>query len=664
MLCGLRKFSSDFHLRGVTHSLMMTDSSGLLRQSTASGTEFVGLPQLPWAGNTAVGKILNAGETVPWLRGPVVPRNLPASSHVAPEVELQTMSRVKRIVATKIHVQLEGDKDIERARALKKLCDLLLYVGKESVVGRQILDAGQESSSKEQLAQILSDSVARKSTSTLKTRSSSLAMYLNWLREELGEGSSASFQESLVYRYLCNLRDRNSPATRASTFMESLRFCHHCLGFSGLDECINSSRCLGVAHALYLKKAPTSQADAFPPWMVGLFELAAMYAYDLRTKVEAGLILMGIHGRFRASDLKCIKAGALEAHLLECELLATKTSSRSAVKARSFLPGCVLRVGLLNTDWVREFLEARKRLGLPELPCKKHVRDTNDTNFVMLPSAACVEGDVMGMSSTEITSAMHRILGHVLPHHSFSDFTSHSMKTTWLSTYNQWENDYDTQCLLGYHVVKGRFSAVTYSRQALAFPMRRLDKMISEIRSGEFDPCAGPGALFPKTTAVKELKTQIEEECGMGLREIVAALGGALPETDPSSWSPVSAVTSEDLCAASDGELHDGEHEPEPDHVEDALSSSCRSSSSSSESTDEATHALIQSAHLDDRVRDVARHAALTMVFRHKSRRTLHYAHVEDDSKLACGRNKTSAFKQFTGDVELAWPKCKVCFGV
>ena len=660
-VCGLRKFSSDFHLTGVTRSLMTTDMADLLRQSTASGTEFVGLPQLPWSGGTAVGKILNAGETIPWLRGPVVPRNLPASCHVVPELERQTMSRVKQVVATKIHVQLEGDKDIERARALKKLCDLILYVGRDSVVGRQILDAGQGSSSKEQLAQILSDCVARKSTSTLKTRSSSIAMYLNWLRDELGEGCTASFQESLVYRYLCNLRDRNAPATRASTLMESLRFCHHCLGFSGLNDTINSSRCLGVAHALYLKKAPTSQAVPFPPWMVGLFELAATYALDLRTKAEAGLILMGIHGRFRASDLKCIKAGALKPHLLECELLATKTSSRSAVKARSFLPGCVLRVGLLNTDWVREFLGARRRLGLPEVPGKQHVRDTNDTSFVMLPSAACVEGDVMGMSSTEITSAMHRILGHVLPHHTFSDFTSHSMKATWLSTYNQWENDYDTQCLLGYHMVKGRHSAVTYSRQALAIPMRRLDKMISEIRSGVFDPCAGPGALFPSTTAVKELKTQIENECGMNIGEIVAAFGGTLPETDPSSWSPLSAVSSEDLCAVSESE---GEHEPERDHDEDASSSSCRSSSSSSESTDEATHAMIQSTHLGDRVRDVARHSALTMVFRHKSRRTLHYAHVEDDSKLACGRNKTSAFKQFTGDVELAWPKCKVCFGV
>ena len=80
------------------------------------------------------------------------------------------------------------------------------------------------------------------------------------------------------------------------------------------------------------------------------------------------------------------------------------------------------------------------------------------------------------MSSKEVTQAIHDILGRVLPKATATSFTSHSMKSTWLSAYNEWECDYDIQSLLGYHVVKGRMSATTYSRHALALPMRRLAK--------------------------------------------------------------------------------------------------------------------------------------------------------------------------------------------
>ena len=665
---------------------MAADASDLLKQATSLGNAFVGLPQMPWEGGNAVGRILEPGGGVPWLRGPVVPRNMPNSCHVARDVEQTSFSEVKKTLVSKVHTCLEEDPDVERARSLKKLCDLLMFFDTGTSLGRHLIDAENIHAPAGQLIQILSDSMAKKSTSTIKTRVGSVAMYVKWFHNEMLGGDKVQITEPLVYRYLCYLRDLKAPATRGSTFMESLTFCHHCLGFDRLNEVLNSPRCLGVAHCMYLLKAPTAQADPFPAWIVGVFEIAVIFGGSLRMKAEAGLVLMGIHGRFRASDLKCIKAGGLNKKIFECELLATKTSRRSAIKARTFLPGSVLRVGLLGSDWVCEFLEARRRLGLKDLPTKRACIRTGLSDFVLLPSETYEIGEKeVAMSSKEVTQAIHDILGRVLPKATATSFTSHSMKSTWLSAYNEWECDYDIQSLLGYHVVKGRTSATTYSGHALALPMRRLAKMLGETRAGTFVPNGAGGANFRRKNVALNIKAQIEEHCGMKFPEIRTALGNGSPLcSDVSELSPTSLVPSEEgaedaVVRVSDsdddvvddrtaGSVSDADVHPNKrlrvESASDSSTSSENSSESSGESSDEAAHAAIESTHLGDRVRDIARHSALTLVYRHKSRRTLHYGHTEDSSKLACGRDRSLAFVPFAGDVERAWPRCKVCFGV
>ena len=210
--------------------------------------------------------------------------------------------------------------------------------------------------------------------------------------------------------------------------------------------------------------------------------------------------------------------------------------------------------------------------------------------------------------------------------------------------------------------------------------------MLGETRAGTFVPNGAGGANFRRKNVALNIKAQIEEHCGMKFPEIRTALGNGSPLcSDVSELSPTSLVPSEEGAedavvrvsdsdddvvddrtagSVSDADVHPNKRLRIESASSDSSTSSENSSESSGESSDEAAHAAIESTHLGDRVRDIARHSALTLVYRHKSRRTLHYGHTEDSSKLACGRDRSLAFVPFAGDVERAWPRCKVCFGV
>ena len=51
------------------------------------------------------------------------------------------------------------------------------------------------------------------------------------------------------------------------------------------------------------------------------------------------------------------------------------------------------------------------------------------------------------------------------------------------------------------------------------------------------------------------------------------------------------------------------------------------------------------------------------MIYRHSTRKTVHYGHLSDSDKLACNRHLSAMFRQSFEDPEVLWPKCKDCFG-
>eukprot|EP00971_Amphidinium_carterae_P068558 1357424-Amphidinium_carterae.1 len=62
---------------------------------------------------------------------------------------------------------------------------------------------------------------------------------------------------------------------------------------------------------------------------------------------------------------------------------------------------------------------------------------------------------------------------------------THSLKATLLS----WAGvDIEQRKLLGYHVLQGQESALTYSRDAMAAPLCDLEKVLAKVRGGSFRP--------------------------------------------------------------------------------------------------------------------------------------------------------------------------------
>ena len=95
-------------------------------------------------------------------------------------------------------------------------------------------------------------------------------------------------------------------------------------------------------------------------------------------------------------------------------------------------------------------------------------------------------------------------------------------------------------------------------------------------------------------------------------------------------------------------------HESEPDS--DAAESDSES----------AEHAMADVAHANEgygNCRNVSPNAAVGMVHRHSRTKVLHFEHIEDSNKTACGRMLGLSYVRFHGDPDKAWPHCSFCWG-
>jgi hypothetical protein len=100
--------------------------------------------------------------------------------------------------------------------------------------------------------------------------------------------------------------------------------------------------------------------------------------------------------------------------------------------------------------------------------------------------------------------------------------TSHGLKATALSWAAKWELGREQRQILGYHIVEGASSALHYSRDEQAAPLRALDRVYESIREGSFNPAATRSGYFRKrgTVAVSEFDSMrtaarqvVEDRC-------------------------------------------------------------------------------------------------------------------------------------------------------
>ena len=250
------------------------------------------------------------------------------------------------------------------------------------------------------------------------------------------------------------------------------------------------------------------------------------------------------------------------------------------------------------------------------------------------------------------------------------------------------------------------------TRDNLARPIDAMIDVMEKVRSGRFLPDAPRGQRWPERTGAKvvPLRDQIVDLIGLDLRQLgVLFAGKAHEETLAAASGSASSAAAvcvnvnvpptvhESADEADDsqlGELNGEEHchiSPRPDGDDVELNpaqgedidadGSCESaedllttsSSSGSEKPDEGCRSdsddddarlglagRVISVVTDCRAANV--NANSDMVFRHKTRKTVHYGHMNDDAVLACGRPLSENYVQIVVDPGDLWPKCKDCF--
>lgn len=462
-------------------------------------------PKQPWESNVFLREVLG---------NPVIPGApcLPAyRSLVAPppskkqRLEALPVPEKKVLVRDSMYDHLQKHPDSDRACVLQKWAEILLLEPESTDPGKMLLKCvGNPDSA----VRVLSDFFRAKATSTLRTRAGSLGMFLAWHKLTHPDIVVFPVSEERVYEYACFCRDNRKSASRMETLIGSLRYIGHTFKVEGALEAASSPRVQGASFGLYLNKAPRSRASDLTPAMLCWLEISCFARASAYDRLIAGMCMLCTMGRLRASDANRIRHAGMIGRYLEGSMSRTKTA-RSKEKATTFLPLVAPAIGPLGRCWLLEFIEARRELGLRDIP--SIASRSHDLSFINVPSFATVDCEVqVPISSTELSDRLRALLASGFSSLELEGISSHSLKATLLSFANKWGTTLEVNELLGFHVNREHGSALNYTRDALCHPIRQLMSMVADLHEGKFMPDASRDCMdFPTTVGASALGTTV-----------------------------------------------------------------------------------------------------------------------------------------------------------
>jgi hypothetical protein len=599
---------------------------------------------------------------------PPTPRYFdPSSSSTAPPQVSEPEAIVKRVdavpgawkvIAQRLgHLKFHQSEVSSRQVALGKIKRILLMAPESCKLGRKLLTQLMSFQHDGFLDQVLTDVFAAKATATISKRSGHLLDYADYCVRT--KQQFLPLDESMFYEYLVKERAVRS-ATAAKSAKESIAFGWGTLGLDGAESIINSERICGLCHRMQLHKRPTKRATVLTRKQVICLERTLMNPdCDGPDRVMAGHSLWATFGRLRWRD--SLYPSSIQVDIneygegyCEAQTLISKTST-TAQKKTTYLPQVAPANGLETANWPAKWLKLRQQYGLPE------------------PGTVNAEGEVMALitkvnssgnfsseplSASEATRWLQEILVHSLdapipPLESVKGNTSHCLKATtlsWVSKHGSIEGP--DRKLLGGHVDQSECSMLTYSRDALAKPLRLYVKVLDDVASGKFNPDSTRSGYFIKErpgSVTKEVPTKASEDLGFSDFQLVQRSGDVDAET---------AVANNEEVAEPCEKVDAIDSEPSPSE---------QSSSDSSENPDPILKSLHPIATGSRAVALRSQAAAFSgeRVF-HLRLKTLHAVHKDDETKLACGRQLHEGFMTVDANAPLGiddFPKCSICFG-
>jgi hypothetical protein len=514
-------------------------------------------------------------------------------------------------------------KDASRTAALGKWRGLIQIAPQCSSFGRSLLQDVLHLKTDEQLTRSLEDALSSRSTKTLHKRADYVIKYVSWC--SFKGVDPFPIQENQVYSFLydCNWK---SPSF-ASTFRESLNFIGGVLGFDNAMTTAESPRISGMCARTKMTTLKRPQAKVLTVDQVIKLEKLVSEAIDPIDRVLAGHMLFVLYARCRWSDVQAIEELVVDCietghGYIEAKTTYVKTANTTE-KKRMFLPITSITDGLYDPHWSSKWLLERSNAGLndpaPGIPFLPTIAPNG--RFSSLPMSPSTGSQCLRDLLLLAGCNKEQVRG----------ISSHSLKSTCLSWASKAGMSRELRQVLGYHVVQGSKTALHYSRDEQAEPLRQMSNILMKIRLHLFNPdCTRSGYfkedtfLLPKPKVLPSPKTAVD--CSNDANVVDSAL------------------TSESSSTDSD------------------------SSSSAKWSDEERAFACNRDLENQAKRRRGAELSDVSQYAVHRRWRTLHCVRREDSLLLTsnttwCGRQVTASYKLFHSLPSVECSNCLVCFG-
>eukprot|EP00435_Cladocopium_sp_Y103_P024661 s285_g6.t1 len=346
--------------------------------------------------------------------------------------------------------------------------------------------------------QTISEILGGKSPATLSRRLSQMTRYVKWATE-CAKRDPFPVSAELIKNYIRHLRNLESGHTAYKGFMEVLKFMKHVIGLDCDLTAFDSAWVSGIIRAAQQSRPLRKQSLTLNvKTLVFLESYLCDGSKALVDRYACGVFLFAVYARARFGDLRKISKvfvdtalgvgetslGFIEAHSESHKMRATGN------RLGAHLPLIAPIKGLGQRAWGQDFLVVSQLAGLdlrdwiagrPFLPAPTQIGDWSDR----------------AVTSSEVQKWICGILTNC-PDFNPTGFTPHGCKATTLLMLSRYGASPDDRLILGHHQVN-RGALEVYARDLQSAPLRVLEQMFSDIRSGRFSPDVTRSGMFTPT---------------------------------------------------------------------------------------------------------------------------------------------------------------------
>ena len=407
------------------------------------------------------------------------------------------LSAFVQVVRKVEDIEADDDRSRRRKHALEGFWQLLSMSMVSSAVGLKVSVEATIDTVRDCALKILDATFAVKSPGTLLRRLYSLQSYQQWCLKETGS-NWIPVSERRVWEYVQWLQNSQAAPTKASSFLEALRFAWYLLGVEGAGEAEKSLRVKGVAMQMRATKTPWRPADLLTMQEVlFLHKVLGDEMQALGDRLLCGHCLHLLYSRSRWSDLTQVTRVFVdeEQKYFELSTKAHKGSRSSELKSR-LLPIVAPCQGINDQNWAALYVSLREKANLT-LPGADEYKP-------MMPAPANDGATVWykrALTSEEGADFMRKILG--APKTAERRISTHSFKSTLISWCAKYGLPDTSRAVLARHLSCATATTAVYSRDLVSPVLRELDTMLQAMRCTLFQPDrTRSGMVTPAAMAV------------------------------------------------------------------------------------------------------------------------------------------------------------------